>query len=353
MTGFKPKSALLISALCLAGCAQPVTDVFLNGGPVADARGVLVYDGFTMLVARDDDSIEAMAGRVGLSAPVLARYNGLPLDYKLRPGERLALPDAAQVAAVEQGWLPEARAGDLASLPGIVEGNIPEDAPGVQLARHVVAEGETLAQIATRYNVSVTALARWNGLGKDLVITPGRSLVIPPAGASSEPPTSQPGEGTVITPPPSAADALPEDVPPVQIPEGPDLSEPQVTGSAGLFTKPVKGTIVLGYSVAPGAARNEGVDYETAKGAEVRAAASGEVALVSEALGEKGKIILLRHRDDYITIYGRVDGLKVKKGDKVRAGQVIATVADATPPLFHFEVRKGRESLDPGKFISE
>ncbi|MEM1159848.1 MAG: M23 family metallopeptidase, partial [Pseudomonadota bacterium] len=67
-----------------------------------------------------------------------------------------------------------------------------------------------------------------------------------------------------------------------------------------------------------------------------------------------GTIVLLRHADELLTVYGRVDGVSVAKGDIIRRGQQIGVVSDAAAPAeprMHFEVRRGATVLDPTQFL--
>ena len=362
-------AVLLLSAGLLAGCenmnlgntfsglfdrpdAVPVND------PPQNANGVISYPDFKVIVARDGDTIGDLANRVGLQDVVLARYNGLPLNYILRNGDRLALPEGAQVDAVEQGWTPEVVTGALDRLPDSPAVANPPAPGGTTPIRHNVEPGETAFSIARLYGVSVTALASWNGLDSDLTVTPGRSLLIPssirtaPPAADPAPVVNEPGEQTDITPPPSADKPLPENEEVVTIPEGPNLAEDRTPPAPSVkMRKPVDGTVLRPYSAAPGRSKNDGIDYATAQGASVRAAAGGEVALVSPSVG-LGQIILIRHPDNLITVYGRLSSdVKVKKGDTVRAGQVIGTVDAGDPPTLHFEIRRGTEAIDPTPFL--
>ncbi len=59
----------------------------------------------------------------------------------------------------------------------------------------------------------------------------------------------------------------------------------------------------------------------------------------------------LRHPDEYLTVYGRIEKVTVSEGDFVSQGQRIGVVSPSTQPRMHFELRHGAESLDPVKFF--
>ena len=61
--------------------------------------------------------------------------------------------------------------------------------------------------------------------------------------------------------------------------------------------------------------------------------------------------MFLRHSDNYLTVYGRIEQVTVSKSDIVNQGQKIGVVSPSTQPRVHFEVRHGAESLDPVKFF--
>jgi lipoprotein NlpD len=116
------------------------------------------------------------------------------------------------------------------------------------------------------------------------------------------------------------------------------------------FITPVKGTITNFYVQDKGSNNNNGIDYETKTEAPVKAVADGEIVLISDIVGGKGKIVLIRHTDELITIYGRLTNLEIKKGQKVTQGQKIGEVIKNESNNFgtmHFEVRQGMKSIDP------
>ena len=157
---------------------------------------------------------------------------------------------------------------------------------------------------------------------------------------------SIPLEAAVPEEPPVVV-VMPEDDPDVNGPvRRPDPTEPKVA-----FNPPVIGVIVKPYSETPGTGQNLGIDYQTAVGAPVWAAAGGQVAAVTENSGANGKIIVVRHEHGMLSVYVNVSDLAVKKGDTVKQGDQLGTVAAATPPILHFEIRNGFESIDPENFF--
>ncbi len=61
--------------------------------------------------------------------------------------------------------------------------------------------------------------------------------------------------------------------------------------------------------------------------------------------------MLVRHPDNLMTVYGRITGVTLEKGDTVSRGQKIGVVADGNPANLHFEVRRGTASVDPAPFL--
>ena len=67
-----------------------------------------------------------------------------------------------------------------------------------------------------------------------------------------------------------------------------------------------------------------------------------------------GKVILIKHKAGYSTLYAHLDELKVAAGEKVEKGHKIGTVGStgySTGPHLHYEVLKDGENLDPSKYF--
>ena len=98
-------------------------------------------------------------------------------------------------------------------------------------------------------------------------------------------------------------------------------------------------------------ANPNGVGFAVPAGTRCSAAAAGEVALISEALGGLGTIVLVRHPDDLMTTYSTLSNVGVAKGDTVAAGEVIGVVAARDNPELQFDVFRGTTSVDPTPYI--
>ncbi|MHA7873321.1 MAG: murein hydrolase activator EnvC family protein, partial [Hyphococcus sp.] len=117
-----------------------------------------------------------------------------------------------------------------------------------------------------------------------------------------------------------------------------------------MFAWPVRGAVIAEYGSGDVGRRNDGVNIAAPAGTPVRAAADGEVVYRGSELDGFGNLLLVKHTDGFVTAYAHNDAMLVKKGDKVRQGQVIAKVGESgavTSPQLHFEIRQNLKSVDP------
>jgi len=102
---------------------------------------------------------------------------------------------------------------------------------------------------------------------------------------------------------------------------------------------------------------HKGIDLLAAKGTPVLAAKSGKVLSAEQNRG-MGKFIIIRHSENMITIYGHLSEISVRKGQKLRQGQVIGRVGRTGNAAgrnimshLHFEIRKKGVPQDPLEYI--
>ncbi|WP_299983025.1 peptidoglycan DD-metalloendopeptidase family protein [uncultured Ruegeria sp.] len=333
--------------------------------PTPDARGVITYPNYQVAVARQGDTVGDLAARIGMPVGELARFNGLQPNDSLRDGEVLALPrsvgapsgvDIASIAGTAIDEAPNTGSVQTSTLQPAQPAAAPAPvATGPEPIRHKVKRGETAYTISRLYQVSVESLAEWNGLGSDFTVREDQYLLIPvkdraapraavPAATATA--VTQPGEGSPTPTPPSATQPLPDEKVTAAAP-APDVTAeaPTNSGSSALGI-PVNGTIIRTYDKG----KNEGIDIAAAPGASVTAAEAGTVAAITED-SDQIPIIVVKHNNDLLTVYANVEKITVKKGDRVRRGQKIASLRGGDNSYVHFEVRKGFESVDPEPYL--
>ncbi len=169
--------------------------------------------------------------------------------------------------------------------------------------------------------------------------------------------------------PPASTDAgivQNDDVQAVATQPGEDtVTNPTVTKPAKTVS-PVAGETVASYSMDALSYNqttrdwrtHNGVDIAAETGAEVCAAADGEVYTVYED-ESMGMTVVIRHDGGYTTEYASLgQEVSVKAGDRVTAGQVIGTVGDsallesAVGEHVHFSVSCNGVLVDPADFLS-
>ncbi|MBA4742435.1 MAG: peptidoglycan DD-metalloendopeptidase family protein, partial [Azoarcus sp.] len=112
---------------------------------------------------------------------------------------------------------------------------------------------------------------------------------------------------------------------------------------------PASGEVIEGFEESS----NKGLDIAGEPGDPVVAAAAGNVVYSGSGLRGYGKLVIIKHEDDFLTAYAHNRELLVKEGDKVSKGQKIAELGstDADRPKLHFEIRKQGKPVDPAKFL--
>jgi len=97
-----------------------------------------------------------------------------------------------------------------------------------------------------------------------------------------------------------------------------------------------------------------GLDFSVKKGTPIYATADGKVVIIKSSFGGLGKHIYLDHGNGYRTVYAHLNKFNVKKGQKVKRGELIAysgNTGRSTSPHLHYEVHKNGEKVNPINFF--
>ena len=260
---------------------------------------------------------------------------------------------------------------------------------------HTVRRGETLYSIALEHGVDYRDVARWNGLDDPAKLRVGQDLRLasPESIAAAQAPTSA-QVGAARVPGPIEARPLgpapgPGAPPAGPIPEGvrtapqalrlpyseqnlaalsrgetkpearteakPEPAKPPVAAAperdpdAIEFSWPAKGKVLAGFSESS----NKGLDIGGTPGDPVLAAAPGRVMYTGTGIRGYGKLIVIKHDNNFNSVYAHNREILVKEGQNVTRGQRIAELGDtdADAPKLHFEIRKSGKPVDPMRYL--
>ncbi|MDH3214505.1 MAG: LysM peptidoglycan-binding domain-containing M23 family metallopeptidase [Myxococcales bacterium] len=192
---------------------------------------------------------------------------------------------------------------------------------------HTVEPGETLYRISRYYEVPLDRVIRTNRIDDVASVPVGRKLWIPGARKAS------------------AAHPLPLVV-----------SAPASVGAYGGRREtgldlawPLRGRLSSRFGRRRGRP-HEGIDIPARRGTPIRAAESGRVIHSGGGLGDYGQVVIVKHSGPYKTVYAHNRKNRVRKGEFVEKGEIIAEVGatgNASGPHLHFEVRRAAKPVDP------
>jgi murein DD-endopeptidase MepM/ murein hydrolase activator NlpD len=122
-----------------------------------------------------------------------------------------------------------------------------------------------------------------------------------------------------------------------------------------LFVMPTKGIFTSGFGYRWGVL-HAGIDLANSIGTPIRAVSDGVVIDAGPTAGY-GMWVKLRHADGTVTLYGHVNTTMVSVGQRVMAGDQIATMGNrgnSTGPHLHFEVLLGgSQRIDPVPWLAK
>ena len=210
---------------------------------------------------------------------------------------------------------------------------------------YTVSRGDTLWSISRDYKVDIDKLARINNIKDASFIREGQKLFIPgskPKKYSGKKPSLKPSikPTTPVKPSPNIK------------PSSKRFSfywplknsgRKKVTSNFGKRIDPILNVTTM----------HTGIDIDADLGDPVLASASGVVAFSGTMRGY-GNLIIIKHPDNWHTVYAHLNKISVHKDQKVNQGQKIGEAGKtgiATGVHLHFEIRQGKESRNPLLFL--
>jgi len=117
---------------------------------------------------------------------------------------------------------------------------------------------------------------------------------------------------------------------------------------------PVNGIIITEFG-RNGKFKSDGLDIAAPLNTEIYSVMDGTVVYSGSQSGY-GNIIIIKHENKIITIYAHNNKNLIKKGQKVKKGQIIGTIGNtgnAQRYQLHFELRKGVKAINPNPYLKK
>lgn len=251
---------------------------------------------------REGDTLYSIARKKDVPIRALIEINELKAPYVIHPGQFLSLPK-----------------------PTIYR----------------VRKGDTLYSIARRYNMSVHVLAQSNRISEPYAIKPGQELSISSWYDTTKETASAPVKRRMVAKPVRRPNAFKGEA---KIPKSQTKKK---------FVWPASGQVVSRFG--EGMSGNDGINIAGRIGDPIKAADGGTVVYAGNELKGYGNLVLVRHKNGWITAYAHNNKLNVVKGQTVTRGQKIAemgTTGGVKSPQLHFEVRYKAKVVNPQKYLS-
>jgi len=195
---------------------------------------------------------------------------------------------------------------------------------------HTVKRGETLNAIAARYKAKTEDILEVNHLADASELQVGKKIIIPDG----------------IPPPPPTPIAAPSS----GLANLRDIFKP-AQPVAGKFNWPTASKRITQYFRGW---RHTGIDIGLPLGNPIYAADDGVVITAGWNSSGYGNYIIIDHGNGIHTLYGHASKLGVKKGDRVKKGDVIGAIGStgrSTGPHLHFEVRINGNKVNPLDYL--
>lgn len=209
-----------------------------------------------------------------------------------------------------------------------------------------IRKGDTLTGISQKFNTEIDKIAEHNNIDGRKIIA-GRKIFLPDA---DEPVKKE-------TPAANKHYTNSENIDKIAI-SAKSKEKTSATGGRVVLSWPLRGPITSGFGMRTHPLSGEerfhcGMDIGAEVGTVVRAAGDGTV-IYSGWKDTYGNLIVISHKNNYLTIYAHNSRIFVNVNEKIKKGQKISLsgkTGAVTGAHLHFEIRKGIVPLDPLRIL--
>lgn len=272
-------------------------------------------------IVKQGDTLFSIARTYGTTYPKMLEANDLQEEDIIRIGQKLIIPQT--------------------SVQALTTTNTSQQklATNTTADTHIIRDGETLFGIARTYAISPIDLAAENNVDLSYMVKIGQKIKIPNSKPVVVAESNVPPKQTVIT-----QERIQRNV-------RSKLDNRKINCELR-FGWPAYSTEILhGYGeTLRNGTKLDGVVIASEINKNVIASYSGEVAYIGSDIPEYGKLMIIKHKNNWMTIYGYLNGYHKKVGDQVNKGDLVATVGQtgsANGPSLYFSIRKIKAPYNP------
>lgn len=225
-------------------------------------------------------------------------------------------------------------------------GDVKQAQQALKKGKYKVKSGDTLFSIAWYTGKDYRELAAINNIMPPYQIFPGQTIslnvvsVLPKTNRSTKGGlTTKRNDKSVVDPPKKPAYGAKK------------AKKTSTNTTVKAWGWPSQGKVVSRYSLTEKG--NKGIDIANQRGTPVVAAADGKVIYTGSALRGFGKLVIIKHSEDFLSAYAHNEDILVKEQQTVKKGQIVGRMGNSGSQTvkLHFEIRFRGKSVDPLRYL--
>ena len=200
---------------------------------------------------------------------------------------------------------------------------------------YVIRFGDNLEKISLKFAVNKSDIIRINKLSKPYQLKVGNKILIP-----------QTKDFSVVD---------------LIIDKKIYKSEPKISNKNRIinakslnspkFIWPSKGQIIKNFGVFGKGQHYDGVDIKASSNSPIYSIYEGNVAFTGSEIKKFGNLILIKHKNGWLSAYSNLGRFNVKQGAVIKKGQIIA-YSSKNIEYFHFQLRHNRNPVNPIRYLN-
>ena len=200
---------------------------------------------------------------------------------------------------------------------------------------YVIRFGDNLEKISLKFAVNKSDIIRINKLSKPYQLKVGNKILIP-----------QTKDFSVVD---------------LIIDQKIYKSEPKISSKNRIinakslnspnFIWPSKGQIIKNFGVFGKGQHYDGVDIKASNNSPIYSIYEGTIAFTGSEIKKFGNLILIKHKNGWLSAYSNVGKFNVKQGSSIKKGELIAYSSNVLD-YYHFQLRHNRNPVNPIEFLN-